>query len=130
MSLAIEGCQHLCQSETTKKEPVTSEMIKSLIRKFKGFRYMSVGFSVFLRMDELLSIKIKHPKVNKSHLENLVPKSKIDQHRKGYIVYISRVSSECCPAKILGKYLQNTNIEISKDDETSVINNFLDKERE
>ena len=93
---------------------------------------MCVGFSVFLRMDELLSIKIKHPKVNKSHLENLVPKSKIDQHRIVYIyiVYISRVSSECCPAKILGKYLQNTNIEISKDDATSVINNFLDKERE
>lgn len=74
--------------------------------------------------------KNKHPRIDESYLEILVPKSKMDQHRERHIVYISRVSSECCPAKILGKYLQNTNIEISKDDETSVINNFLDKERE
>ena len=34
VQLEFEGCQHLCQSETTKREPVTSEMIKSLVKKF------------------------------------------------------------------------------------------------
>ena len=76
-----------------------------------------LGFSGFLRIDKLLSIKIKHLRINESHVEILVPKSKTDQHREGHIVYISRVSSECCPVKFLEKYLQKTNIEISKDSE-------------
>ena len=36
VQLTFEGCQRLCQSETTKKEPITSEMIKSLVDKFGG----------------------------------------------------------------------------------------------
>ena len=34
MQLEFEGCQRLCQSETTKREPVSSEMTKSLVKKF------------------------------------------------------------------------------------------------
>ena len=52
-------------------------------------------FSGFLHIDELLSIKIKHPKINESYLEILLPKSKTDQDRQGHIVYISRVSLGC-----------------------------------
>ena len=106
-------------------------MIKSLVNKFGGqnvslpdLRFLLtclLGFSGFLRIYELLSIKIKHLRINESHLEILVPKSKTDQHREGHIVYISRVSSECCPVKFLKKYLLKTNNEISKDDETPLI---------
>ena len=84
--LAFEGCQRLFQSETTKKEPITSEMIKSLVSKFGGkntslpdLRFLLtclLGFSTFLRIDELLSTKIKHLRINESQLEILVPKSK------------------------------------------------------
>ena len=108
----FEGCQRLRQSETTKKEPITSEMIKSFVNKFGGkntslpdLRFLLtclLGFSGFLRIEELLSIKIKHLRINESHLEILVPKSKMDQHREGlhfYIVYISGISSKCCPVK-------------------------------
>ena len=35
VQLAFEGCQRLCQSEATKKVPITSQMIKSLINKFE-----------------------------------------------------------------------------------------------
>ena len=109
MLLAFEGCQRLCQSEITKKEPVTSEMMKSLVSKFggkntslPGLRFLLtclLGFSAFLCIEELLSIKIKHLRINESHLEILVPKSKNDQHKEGHIVYISRISSESCPVK-------------------------------
>lgn len=47
--------------------------------------------------------KNKHPRINESYLEILVPKSKMDQHREKHIVYISRVSSESCPVKSLQK---------------------------
>ena len=58
-----------------------------------------LGFSGFLRIEELLSIEIKHLRINESQLETLVPKSKTDRHREGHIVCISRISSECCPVK-------------------------------
>ena len=47
--------------------------------------------------------KNKHPRIDESYLEILVPKSKMDQHRERHIVYISRVSSESCPVKSLQK---------------------------
>ena len=52
-----------------------------------------LGFPGFLRIDELLSVKTKHLKINESHLEILVLKSKIDKRREEPIAYISRVSS-------------------------------------
>ena len=58
-------------------------------------------------------------------MKTLVSKSKTDQHREGNIVYNSRVSSECCPVKFLEKYLQKTNIEISKDGETPLISRIF-----
>ena len=110
-------------------------MIKSLVNKFRGenaslldLRFLLtslLGFSGFLRIDELLSIKIKHLRMNKSRLEILVPKSKTDLHREGNIIYISRVLSECCPVKFSEKYLQKANIEISKDGETPLISRIF-----
>ena len=47
VQLTFEGCQRLCQSETTKKEPITPEMIKSLVDKFGGKKkqaYQICGF--------------------------------------------------------------------------------------
>ena len=58
-------------------------------------------------------------------MEILVPKSKTNQHREGNIVYISRVSSECCPVKFSKKCLQKTNIEISKEGETPLIGRII-----
>ena len=58
-------------------------------------------------------------------MEILIPKSKTDQHREGNIVYITRVSSACCPVKFLEKYLQKANIEISKDSETLLISRIF-----
>ena len=36
VQLAFEGCQQLCESEITKKEPITSDMIKTLVTKYEG----------------------------------------------------------------------------------------------
>ena len=63
-----------------------------------------LGFAGFLRIEELLEVKLKHIKTQESHLENFIPKSKADQHRAGYVAYISRIKSECCPVKYLEVY--------------------------
>ena len=42
VQLAFRGCQRLCQSETTKKEPITSEMMK--FTRSTNFSYTFVSF--------------------------------------------------------------------------------------
>ena len=71
--LVFEGCQRLCETETTKKEPITSDMIKTLVTKYGGknstipdLRFLLtclLGFAGFLRIDELLDVKLKHIKL-------------------------------------------------------------------
>ena len=116
VQLAFEWCQRLCETETTKKEPITSNMIKTLVKKYGGknstipdLRFLLtclLGFAGFLRSDELLDVKLKHIKLQESHLEILIPKSETDQHMEGHVVYISRIKSECCPVKYLEANLQ------------------------
>ena len=79
---------------------------------------MFVGFFKFFTHRQITFDKNKTSKNKRVTFEILELKSKTDQHREGHIVYISRVSSECFPVKFLEKYLQKTNIEISKDGET------------
>ena len=106
--LAFVVFHRLCETETTKKEPKTSNMIKSLVTKCSGknstipdLRFLLtclLEFTGFLRIKGLFGIKLKHIKLQDSHLEVLIPKSKTDQHREGHVVYISRIKS-CRPVK-------------------------------
>ena len=91
----FEGCQWLREIETTKKEPITSDMIKTLITKY-GVKNSSIpilrllltcllGFAGFLLIKELLDVKLKHIKIQESHLEILIQNSKTDQDRERYV---------------------------------------------
>ena len=91
-------------------------MIKTLVTKYGG-----ENFSGFLRIDELLDVKLNHMKIQESHLEIVILKSKTDQHREGHVVYISRIKSEYCPVKYLEVYLQKTKLGISNDKESPLI---------
>ena len=61
-------------------------MIKALVTKYGGknstipdLRFLltcSLGFAGFLSIDELLDLKLKHIKIQESHLEIVIPKSK------------------------------------------------------
>ena len=62
-------------------------------------------FAELLCVEELLDVKLKHIKIQESHLEILISRSKADQHREGH-VYISTIKSECCPIKYFEVYLQ------------------------
>ena len=129
VQLAFKGCQRLCEIETTKKETITSDMIKTLVTKYGGknstipdLRFLLTclfGFPGFLRIDELLDAKLKH--IQDSHLQILIQKSKTGQHREGHVVYISRIKSECCPVKHLEASLQKAKLDISNDKESPLI---------
>ena len=131
LQLAFEGCQRLCETEIPKKEALTSDMIKTLVTKYGGnnstipdLRFLLtslLGFAGFLRVDELLDVKLKHIKIPESHLEIAIPKSKTDQHREGHVVYISRIKSECCLVKSLEAHLQKVELDVSNDKESPLI---------
>ena len=72
VQLAFEGCQRLCETEANKKEPITFDMMKTLVTKYGGenstipdLRFLLtrlLAFTGFLRVDELLDVKLKHVK--------------------------------------------------------------------
>ena len=77
-------------------------------------------FAGLLRIEKLLDVKLKHIKIQESHLEILISKSKADQHREG-IVYISRIKPECRPVEYLEAHLQNAKLDISYGTESPFI---------
>ena len=69
-----------------------------------------LGFSVFLRVSELIAIQVKHLVFTTGRLEITIPKSKSDQHREGHIVYIKRANPTYCLVCTLESYLSKTNL--------------------
>ena len=106
-------------------------MIKTLVTRYGGknsaipdLRFLLtclLGFAEFLRINELLDVKLKRIKLQETHLEILIPKSKTDHHREGHVMYISRIKSECCLVKYLDAYLQKAKLDISNDKESPLV---------
>ena len=71
-----------------------------------------LGYSGFLRYDELSHIEAKHISVYETHAEVLIEKSKTDTHRQGSVVVIARTKTDSCPVAMLEKYLKFTNIDL------------------
>lgn len=80
-SNGFEGCQWLCVTETTIKDPMTSDsgMVEknSIIPDFKFLSTCLLSFALFLRIIELLDVTLKPIKIKerKPH-RNFNPKIK------------------------------------------------------
>ena len=82
VQLALEVCQRLCETETTKKDPLTSDKSKTLVTKYGGknstipdLRFLLIcllGFAGFLLIDELGETH----KITREPLRNCNPKIK------------------------------------------------------
>ena len=80
-------------------------------------RFLLTGFAGFLRIEDLLDVKVQQLKLQESDLEILVPKSNADQHSEGHVLYTSRIKSEYFLVKYLEVYLQKSKLDISNDKE-------------
>ena len=104
--------------------------MKALVTQYSGENSSILDFTFsltsllvlagLLRIEELLDVNLKHLKIQESHLEILISKSKADQHREGH-VYISTIKSECCPIKYFEVYLQKAELDISNGTESPLI---------
>ena len=104
---AVEGAKRTIGNGNGKrqKEPVTTDMIKAIVTTY-GFsqpqnlihlRFVIaclLGFSGFLRISELLEIRVRELTFDKECMKILIPKAKNDQMREGHIVHISRTNSD------------------------------------
>ena len=126
VQLAFEGAKRLSNySGSKKKDPMTSDMIKELVTRYykqpfnvSHLRFLVIcllGFCGFMRIAELLSIKISDVEFFKDYMTITIEKSKTDQLREGNIIYIaSSVQSQYCPLKITKEFISLS--KLSKED--------------
>ena len=116
----LEGAKRVIgKGESGQKEPLTTEMAKQVVMEyahptnFKNHRTIVLcllGFAGFLRISEILEIRIANLKFSTVDLQITIPKAKNDQIRAGHIVHISRIGSAFCPVHWTEKYAVETKL--------------------
>jgi hypothetical protein len=84
-----------------RKNPVSAEMIKTIVDNYAKadanlmqlrIACMCIlGFTGFLRFDELINVVPAHLELSSSHLKIFIPRAKNDVYRDGNSVYINRI---------------------------------------
>ena len=83
---ALEGARRQLGKPTVKKEPVTPEMLRSLVEKFggrnasltdlRGLAICVLGYAGFLRYDEIAGLRFSDVKILEEHLDLFIASSK------------------------------------------------------
>ena len=101
------------------KEPVTMDMVKAIVDMYASpfnllhHRFILtclLGFTGFLRISELLEIRIRNIAFHDDCVKIVIPKSKTDQVREGHIVHIVRSNGSYCPVSWLERYISDANL--------------------
>ena len=64
-----------------------------------------LGYSAFLRFDELSKIKEGDISIFSAHMEIFLESSKTDQYHDGSRIVVACTSGACCPVSMMEKYL-------------------------
>ena len=102
-------------TKRNQKEPVSIEILKSIVDKFAfsenliELRFVIMcllGFSGFMRISELLNLKLKDITFVADGAKIFIEKSKVDQLREGNTVFISSTGTRYCPIGWLSNYIR------------------------
>ena len=116
VKLAYDGAIRLSNYEgTKKKEPFTVSMLHSILDldnldDLIYFRFAIIcllGFTGFLRLDELLHMKVGDINFYESHMTLTIPKCKNDQSREGNIIHLAELNSKYCPVMNTAMYIHS-----------------------
>ena len=124
---AFEGAKRLASrgASRNREEPLETNMLTALFDAYGHtgnvlhLRFLVVcflGFTLFLRIGELLQIQLKHLTFNGDHMTIFIPESKTDKLREGETVYISRQHTRRCPVAITQRFIQLAQLGESPDD--------------
>lgn len=101
------------------KEVFSAKIIKEIVDKFnfsinlleiRAVLLCLLGFCGFMRISELLSLRIIDLSFTDSGVKIKINKSKTDQLREGNLIFISKTSTKYCPVAWLNKYILLANI--------------------
>ena len=113
----LAGIKRKLACPTVKKEPITPEILSTLVSKFgqqdaslSDIRTLCaclLGFAeFFFRFDELAKLYESDIVVCKEHIEIFIESSKTDQLRDCVWVVIARTDSPLCPVAMLQRYMR------------------------
>lgn len=127
VKFTFEGCRRILSKPVVKKQPVTPDILSRLVDHvckdesldLKDLRLCVMcilGFSGFLRFDELSSLKMKDLVFHDSHVSVFISKSKCDQLKMGNSVPISKTGNKLCPVSWLQKYISAAGLTYGSDE--------------
>ena len=121
----VESAKRSRSTPIQKKKPLSVSVIKEIINAYGGedanlkdlrlATLCGLGFSGFLRFNELSCIRPLDLSFEKDHLKIFIRKSKTDIYRKGNVVFIARTFSKYCPVALLERYMKLGGISLSSD---------------
>lgn len=120
ISQVVAGAKRMLAKPTVKKEPITPEILASLVREFgkpeatltdvRTLAICLVSYAGFFRFNEIANLKESDVVIHQEHVEIFVESSKTDQFRDGAWVVIARTRTELCPVAMLSRYIGLANI--------------------
>lgn len=127
LKYALEAAKRLVGKEAKKKEPITVDMLKLMIKtlsarkdSLKALRLITiliVSFTGFLRFSECQNLR-RSDLFFTTHAMIFIEKSKTDVYRHGHWLCLARLKSHFCPVRALESYC-------TKIKENSNSNNFI-----
>ncbi|XP_052080798.1 uncharacterized protein LOC127718788 [Mytilus californianus] len=119
-----ESAKRLNGRPVVKKDPINNTILIDLCSLYersedllivRDLTMILIGYSGFLRYDELSSLRCKDITVFDDYLEIQILRSKTDQYRQGNKILISKGSTLACPFNIYNRYIQLANLDEKSD---------------
>lgn len=120
----LAGLQRQLARPKVRKEPVTVEMLNSIVGslgpspKLSEIRLAAsvlLAFAAFLRFDELAKLRCCDIKFTESAMSVHIVSSKTDQYRQGDTVLVARTGNATCPVAMLESYVAAAGISLSSE---------------
>ena len=121
----IETAKRCCSVTKTKKDPVTSDMLRTLCFNYQASSDLLIlrdltmilfSFTGFLRYDECSNLRCCDVTVNADHLVLFLDHSKTDQFRHGNELVIAKLDSVACPYSMFLRYSAVAGINLQSSD--------------
>lgn len=120
----LAGLQRQLARPKVRKEPVTVEMLSSMVGslgpmpKLSDIRLVAgalLTFAAFLRFDELAKLRCCDIAFTESAMSVHITSSKTDQYRQGDTVLVARTGRPTCPVAMLERYVTAAGISLSSE---------------
>ena len=120
----MSGLQRRLARPKIKKEPVTVEMLSSIVDSLGSSPTLSdirlaaavlLAFAAFLRYDEMAKLKCCDLVFTEATMSVHISSSKTDQLRQGDTVLIARTGHSTCPVAMMERYISAARISLSSE---------------